>query len=231
MTSTLGTDGGSPVNLDMGLLLYLTLDENEAGATARDLSGYSHDGEPSNPPPLPSQETPPVGFTNARSLEFDGTQLLDLGNPDSLNVEGEITIAAWVRPLALDGYRNIVAHGFRWDPSQELMLRISDEHYEFLAWDNNDHGARAPVPPGDVDNWRHLAGVYDGRMYRLYRDGELMAAVEDSFAPTRVDAPWAIGGRAALEPEQPRPFVGYIDDVHIYGRALSAAEVRALFRR
>jgi hypothetical protein len=67
-------------------------------------------------------------------------------------------------------------------------------------------------------------------MYRLYRDGELIAAVQDSVAPARVDAPWAVGGRSATEPEERRTFHGHIDDVRIYARALSATEVRALFR-
>jgi Concanavalin A-like lectin/glucanases superfamily len=226
------SDGGDPEeDLDRGLLLYLTLDESDAGATARDVSGNGHHGAPSEPPPVPSRATPPVGFPNAGSLFFDGSELLDLGNPDTLNVQNEVTVAAWIRPTALDGYRNIVAHGFTWEPSSELALRIFDSYYEFLAWDSNDHGARAPVPEGDVDNWHYLVGVYDGRMYRLYRDGELLAAVEDDFAPIQVDAPWAVGGRAALVPEEARPYAGYIDDVRIYGRALSPGEVRALFRR
>ena len=76
-------------------------------------------------------------------------QLLDLGDPDTLDVSGEVTICAWIRPRAVDGYRNIVAHGFRWDPDQELVLRIQEGQYEFLAWSGalQDHVARASLPP------------------------------------------------------------------------------------
>jgi hypothetical protein len=223
-------DAGASVDLSEGLLLHLPLDESEVGSVARDLSGNGHDSAPSDNPPQPSTDIPPVGFVNARSLAFDGTQVLDLGNPQTLNVEGAVTVSAWMRPLALDGFRNVVAHGYRRDPAEELALRIHNEHYQFLNWNSNDHGARAPVPAGDLDTWRHLVGVYDGRMYRLYRDGELIAAVEDSVAPTRVDAPWAVGGRSAVDPEELRAFQGNIDEVRVYARALSAAEVRALFR-
>jgi hypothetical protein len=82
-----------------------------------------------------------------------------------------------------------------------------------------------------VDNWHHLAGVYDGESYRLYRDGELIVVHPDTFVPARVDAPWAIGGRAATMPPEGRYFSGLIDEVRIYERALSDDEVRALFRR
>jgi hypothetical protein len=230
-TPALPADAGEPVDLELGLRLYLPLDEIEVGAIAKDMSGNGNDGLASESPPQPSPATPPVGFPNTRSLSFDGSQLLDLANPDSLNIENLVTVAAWIRPTALDGYRNIVAHGFTWEPKSELALRIYDQQYQFLSWDAIDHGASAPVPAGDIDNWHYLVGVYDGRMYRLYRDGALIAAVEDSAAPTRVDAPWAIGGRSAVEPDQPRPFLGLIDDVRVYDRALSAAEVGALFRR
>jgi hypothetical protein len=220
------------VDLARGLLAYLPLDEMEAGMPALDVSGHAHHGTPSANPPVPSLSVPPVGFDNPRSLSFDGVdQLIDLGNPESLNVSGNVTLSAWVRPLALDEYRNVVGHGYRWMPNGDLALRIFDEDYEFTAWDGMDHMASAPVPPGDVDNWHHLAGVYDGESYRLYRDGELIVVHPDAFQPMQVDAPWAIGGRAATMPLEGRHFSGLIDEVRIYGRALSDDEVRALFRR
>jgi hypothetical protein len=135
--------------------------------------------------------------------------------------------------MAVNGYRNVISHGFRWMPDQELSLRIHDGYYEFLSWSGpgQEHWARAEIRSGDIDNWHHLVGVYDGRYYRLYRDGAVVAETENSFAPTQVDAPWAVGGRSATTPEETRYFEGFIDEVRIYGRALSDEEVRALFGR
>jgi hypothetical protein len=226
------TEPETEVDLERGLLAHFPFDEAEAGTEALDASGNGHHGTPSANPPTPSLSVPPVGFPNRHSLSFDGVdQLVDLGNPESLNVAGNATLSAWIRPLELDGFRNIVAHGFHWMPDGELALRIVDDDYEFMAWNGTDHMASAQVPPGDVDNWHHLAGVYDGETYRLYRDGELIVVHPDAFAPERVEAPWAIGGRSATMPLGDRPFAGLIDDVRIYGRALSDEEVRALFRR
>jgi hypothetical protein len=220
------------IDLERGLVAYYRFDETEPGSEVLDASGNGHAGTPTDPPPTPSTSVPPVGFANPRSLAFDGAeQLVDLGNPDGLNLSGNITVSAWIRPLALDGQRNIVAHGFRWDPKQELVLRITESTYVFNAWDGVDHWVTALVPPGDIDNWHHLAGVYESGTYRLYRDGELVAERRDAFAPRQVDAPWAIGGRSATTPPESRYFSGLIDEVRIYARALSADEVRALFRR
>jgi hypothetical protein len=220
------------VDLERGLLAHYPFDEEEPGTQAIDASGNGHHGTPSLNPPTPSLSVPPVGFANPRSLSFDGIdQLVDLGNPESLNVSGNVTLSAWVRPLELEDFRIIVGHGFRWMPNQELSLRIFDRDYEFTAWNGTDHLVSAPVPPGDVDNWHHVAGVYDGETYRLYRDGELVVEHPDAFVPMQVDAPWGIGGRAETMPPEGRYFAGLIDDVRIYGRALSDAEVRELFRR
>jgi hypothetical protein len=242
-----GTDTGEPsVDLERGLLAYLPLDEAEAGALSLDVSGNEHHGVPSESPPTPSFSVPPTGFTNSRSLEFSGAeQFLDLGNPPGLDLEGPVTLAAWVRPRALDGLRNIVAHGWHREPDQELVLRVQDNIdqviqpvalYGFVAWDGSNHAALAPIPEGDVDAWHHLCGVYDGTSYRLYRNGELIAEQADDVAPMRVEAPWAIGARGmpdrtAPETYDARYFDGMIDDVRIYGRALSPEEARALARR
>lgn len=225
-------DAPSDVDLERGLLLYLPFDETAAGTIAADASGHGHDGAPSADPPVPSLSLPPVGFPNARSLSFDGVgQLVELGNPETLDITGGITVSAWIRPLADDGYRNVVAHGFRSVPAQEVALRIRGKNYDFLWWDGMDHLATAPMPEGDLDSWHHLCGVYDGRSYRIYRDGELLAARLDNVAPMHVEASWAVGGRLASDGVGSRFFAGLVDDVRVYDRPLSDVEVRALFRR
>lgn len=220
-----------PLDLARGLLLHLPFDETEAGMVAVDASGNGHDGTPSATPPIPSLSVPPVAFANARSLSFDGVaQALDLGNPSGLDVEGPVTVAAWTRPQLLDGWRNIVAHGWHHQPDQEVALRVSDGVYEFLSWDGVDHAATAEVPAGDPDGWHHLCGVYDGRSYLLYRDGQLVAEHADALMPMRVEEAWAVGARGAVTDFDPRYYGGLIDEVRVYGRALSAEEVLGLFR-
>jgi hypothetical protein len=49
--------------------------------------------------------------------------------------------------------------------------------------------------------------------------------------PANIDAVWAIGARAPQPDSLERLFIGEIDEVRIYGRGLSPAEVEALSRR
>ncbi len=236
-------DGGPPIDLELGLLAHLPLDETDAGAQALDVSGNGHHGAPSVNPPTPSSAAPPTGFANPRCLDFSGTeQFLDLGSPAGLDISGNLTLSAWVRVRSTDGFRNIVAHGWHHLPNEELALRVQDNIelvvqpaplYGFVAWDGEDHAAVVVIPEGDVDSWHHVAGVYDGASYRLYRDGQLVAEQPDVTAPMPVEEAWAVGSRGMPhempDAYDPRYFDGMIDEVRIYGRALSDAEVQALF--
>ena len=219
---------------DLGLLAHWALDEAQAGSIALDSSGFGNHGTLSTNPPMPTPDVPPVHFRDPYSLSFNGQdQWIEMGNPPLLNLGGPISMAAWVRPTAIDNYRNVVAHGYRWTPDYALALRIYSGAYQFTYWDGSDHLASAPVPASDLGAWVHLCGVYDGATYAVYRNGTLAAATTDTPVPAaNVDAVWAIGARAP-QPTGGANYLlqGQIDDVRIYGRALTAAEVEALYRR
>jgi hypothetical protein len=213
------------------LLGYWPLDESQAGGSVADASGFGFNGTPSESLPTPSTNVAPVRFANSHSLSFNGKdQLVSMGNPAGLNLGGPITLAAWVRANNSDGYHTIVTHGYRTNPNFDVGLRITSGEYEFAYWDGPNHAARSNIPSSDIGVWVHLCGTFDGASYNLYRDGVLTKSTADSASPpANMDAPWAIGGRVGNPQE--RPMDGEIDEVRIYGRALSAAEVQALYRR
>jgi len=176
----------------------------------------------------------PYAVRDPYSLSFNGQdQWMTVGNPPLLNAGGLISIAAWVRLGSASGFRNVVAHGFRTNPNQELVLRANSGNYEFNYWNNTDHIAVVAVPEGDIGTWTHLCAVFDGATYALYRNGALAASTPDTTAPPpNMETPWTIGGRTPqTDGGEQRPFQGEIDDVRLYGRALTASEVAALYQR
>jgi hypothetical protein len=78
------------------------------------------------------------------------------------------------------------------------------------------------------DRWVHLALVYDGMRARLHLDGRVIAeaAHEIGFAPEV--SPLTIGGRPGGGVPAIDTFAGRLDEIAVYDRALSAAEVQAL---
>jgi hypothetical protein len=214
---------------DLGLLAHWALDESQPGSAAADSSGFGNGGSPSQNPPVPTEDVPPVGFQDPFSLSFNGQdQWIEIGNPGLLNVGGLVSVAAWIRTTNIDARSNFIAHGYRFSPSYDFALRVDSGAYVFTTWDSVNHEAVATVPSGDVGEWVHLCGVFDGEMYKIYRNGVLAAATVDSTMPqANVDTTWVIGGSA----NQDNLMQGEIDDVRIYGRALSSAEVEALYRQ
>jgi hypothetical protein len=71
--------------------------------------------------------------------------------------------------------------------------------------------------------WTHLAGTFDGGTYRLYVNGVLVASGAGSLGPT-TSAPLLIGSSGDCVTMD-----GLIDEVEVYSRALSDAEVAAIF--
>jgi hypothetical protein len=73
--------------------------------------------------------------------------------------------------------------------------------------------------------WVHLVGTYDGTTWRLYRNGTQIASTADAKgAVASPDGEWAIGSMGSGWADN---FSGSIDEVAIYKRSLSAAQVKA----
>ncbi|MBW8806649.1 MAG: LamG domain-containing protein, partial [Catenulisporales bacterium] len=87
-------------------------------------------------------------------------------------------------------------------------------------------GAKSPTP---LNTWLQLTGVYDAQAGTIafYVNGVPQGTAKTGSAPYAAGGPFAIG-RSWYHKYPSNPFNGYISDVRIYSRALSAAEVAAL---
>jgi Concanavalin A-like lectin/glucanases superfamily len=74
-----------------------------------------------------------------------------------------------------------------------------------------------------LNAWRHLASTWDGRTLRLYVDGTQVASRSLSGRAVASGAPLQFGGNTVWR----EWFKGVIDEVRIYSRALTQAELRA----
>jgi hypothetical protein len=71
--------------------------------------------------------------------------------------------------------------------------------------------------------WTHVAGTFDGSTLRLHMNGELAAMVSGSLGPANT-APLLLGGSGDCE-----HFGGFLDEVEVFSRALSASEIQAIY--
>lgn len=92
------------------------------------------------------------------------------------------------------------------------------------AW---SHGLTAPKPV-ETGKWVHVAATYDNQTLRLYQDGVLLGSLERGGPIAPSDAKVILGSHGDDSPRT--TFQGVLDEVKIWDRALSAAEIAARLR-
>ncbi|HEY6099698.1 MAG TPA: LamG domain-containing protein [Anaeromyxobacter sp.] len=172
------------------------------------------------------------------ALWFDGQRsAVNLGNALQ---PGRFTLSAWIRPEAVDRIEVILSKIANlpgsWQKNFELRLNAGGRLFLHVpsgrGWEGVE-GSR-PIPPG---RWTHVAAVYDGGRARLFVDGApdgapLAVRYEQSPTDTWIGARPEQGGRDGRTPSGPTFFFfGAIDDVRVWDRALSEAEIATLSGR
>jgi len=199
------------------------------GASEADYSGNNNRGTVNGALPTAAGK-----FGNA--LLFDGTSAsVDLGNPTQLRLTGSVTISAWINSAAfprddaaiVSSFGEISAAGFQLDTTVDTGPRTVG----FKLFDPNGnlmirYGATAL----QLNQWVHVAGVYDAQAQTMnvYLNGVLdngtqLGTVASSQRSSLLDV--LIGQRADWTTVY--GFNGTLDEVRIYDRALSQAEIQA----
>ena len=220
-----GIAPSSAQDITTGLKAHWTFNET-SGAAAADSSGNSNSGTVSGA----AWDT---GGHNGGCLSFNGlSDHVLVSNSASLNITGQITIASWVLADTGTPDRPIVEHGpsSGYIPTSFCFLRAF-----FNLWYGGGGGidSFASMPGGDVGTWTHVAIVYDGTAWRLYRNGVQIDVNTNSQGATHdLTGRWTLGASVGLgAPDADIPgtyFDGKLDEIRIYSRGLTAADISAL---
>jgi hypothetical protein len=162
-----------------------------------------------------------------RGLALNGsTQYVDLGAP-ILNTASDYSASAWVKLDKADGaFQTVVSQDGA--SSSDFFLQYSGADQR---WAMSFAGVRAlgPVKP-EVGRWYHLVGVRDsvkGEL-RLYVDGA-PAGVQSACLPQAAPTGHTVIGRGKFGGNPVDYLAGTVDQVHLYDRALTAAEIKDLY--
>src|SRR6476620_1752152 len=134
-----------------------------------------------------------------------------------------MTLEAWVNPSAGGGWRTAVLKEFGTSSLAYALYSSNGTpgRPDVSVNVNGDHGlaANASLP---LNAWTHLAATFDGSTARLYVNGGAPTTLAASGALATTAGPLRIGGNAVWGDY----FSGLIDDVRVYNRPLSAAEIQ-----
>ena len=164
-----------------------------------------------------------VGLKEGQSVELDRA---------AVKTRAGFSVSAWVKVDKLGGTQTFVSQDGQAVSGFRLQLRGDDARFAFSL----PEADRATAPLRTVQSdftptpglWYHLTGVFDktAGQIRLYADGTPLAA-------TTFTSSWNATGHTEigrdLQAGQPGDFVtGAVDEVRLYPRALTDAQVAAL---
>jgi hypothetical protein len=200
--------------------------EEGAGITAMDSTVHSNTATLSNSTWAPGK------FGKALKLSGATNSAASVSASSSLSsLTRHFTAAAWVyRDASQSGLSSIVGRQFGSSWSDQWLLGFYDSGFAYHV-NTRDSGATEAIWGGaPVQNWIHVAGVYDGNMMSIYVDGALLYEAPKTGLLQTDGNPLIIGGNEndANAGSFQNLFMGRIDDLRVYRRALSASEIQAL---
>lgn len=172
------------------------------------------------------------GVGRGEALEFNGGHVDIPGDP-SLRVTNKLTLELWVKP---DGTQSssvtfISKNGTASGNSWMLHRHGSGSNYRvmLLIWGDTNNKNIIMDDSLTSKKWTHIIGVYDGvaGTMKIYFNGVEKKSYMGIDVPTSIKITSdgiRIGEK--LNNSNPKPFYGDMDEVRIYGEALTAQEIQ-----
>ena len=211
-------------DLTSGLVGYWNFEEGE-GTQASDSSGNGNHGTLLDMPyEAWTDDTPPSVLAGQHSLRFQDEGRVEIPDSATLDVKHAITIAFWVKRSASNG--TIMEKGYNQAfalsaDSQNARWQISSTSNAEESHVIQDVRLKDGNRPGE---WTHHAVCHDGREIRWFVNGELLHTEPILGQLQTSDRPLTLGN--SLDSDNASD--GLLDDIRIYDRALSEAEISEL---
>jgi hypothetical protein len=165
------------------------------------------------------------GFSNQVACSFTNVYggYVDIPTDpnNALNVQGPVTLTAWIQgsPADVTRFQSMAGKG---DTSYRFGMDAGGAHFA-------DGNGNPDVVGGSVNDgaWHFLAGTWDGSAEKIYIDGVLSATASASSAIPGNTSDFIIGGAPDYLPG--RIFNGNVSQMAVFGQALTAAQIQALY--
>lgn len=198
-----------------GLVAAYGFEEAAGSGTATDSSGKGNTGT--------IREAARVAGKFGQALSFDGVNdWVSVADADTLDLTSGMTLEAWVKPATASGWRTIVMKEQTTGLAYGLYGNTDTNRPAVHAYTSSEQDTRGTAALSTTA-WTHLAATYDGATLRLYVNGVSVSSRALTGAMRVTTAPLRIGGNNVWG----EWFSGLVDEVRVYNRALSVAEVQA----
>jgi hypothetical protein len=177
-------------------------------------------------------------FGNANSAySFDGVDdYIQVPNSNSISITGDITMAAWVNTLGYNNqnYQTILSKRetyWTWEYAMGLSYHTGIVHDTKLiasralgmgnqqqVWSTNSY-----IP----NNWEYWVATISNGQLKLYKNGVLDNTQPYTLVPNNQNCPLLFGKNTLADTSE--QFLGKLDDIGIWNRALTPQEITNLY--
>ena len=188
-----------------------------SGTTLADVSGRGHVGT------IAGAVWSTAGH-NGGALSFDGVNdMVTVADTAALDLTNAMTLEAWVRPSTTNRWRTVALKEQSGALVYSLYSNNSGQRASTNLWLGSGELEARSAASLPTNAWTHLAATYDGAVIRLYVNGTLSGSTAATGSMPASTGAFRIGGNTVWD----EYFGGLVDDLRLYNRALSAAEVQA----
>jgi len=151
---------------------------------------------------------------------FDGTDnYLQVADNALFDQANQVSVTVWIYPRSRGTeLKSIISK----DTNYEFHLNASGQLYWWWGGGTQELTTAVTVP---LNQWSHIAVTYQSGMQRIYINGVLRASGTATGTLATNNLPFQIGQDQGLAD---RFWNGLIDEVRVYGAALSAAQVSTI---
>jgi hypothetical protein len=204
--------------IDADLVAYYPFDGN-----ANDASGNGHDGTCYGGI---AYSTGIVG----QAAVFDGLNDYIMIFPSGeLVAQDTISVAAWINPVTIFGGPRHFDIYVQNDTDYSYVTHNVTIDDGLLYYDNFLPWAGATTTPVTENQWQHIAVVRSDDLVQIYIDGQLATTGTGEPREAASDIDNTLVG-ARVRPHLDHLFHGAIDDLRIYSRPLTEAEIQQLYK-
>ena len=163
---------------------------------------------------------------NGRAVDFDGTQAIIVPNSDSLHTPTQLTWIAWINLTKTnwnDRYERWATIFAKQNYWEEEWFSIYSGKQIICYLDNNKGKSINTITP---NRWEQIAIKWNGSEAHYYLNGEQIYTQYYSGKINQRNTPLTIGANGANTNYH---WVGQIDDIMIFNRSLSDAEIKQIY--
>lgn len=203
---------------DKSLILYLPLDEN-----TDDASDNGNAGEVIG-------DAKWVEGKIDGGIELVAGSYIDIPEIPDYDVTDAVSLMAWIKTSSVTTWARIIDKSQWQDNGFDLALSQATHAPLFEFFVNGTTSQALATTTVDDGEWHFIAGTFGNKKVRIYVDGVMEQEVVSTGEVDIKPNDWPIRLGAEANQSKGQQYTGMLDEVAIFNKELSAAEIESIYQ-